>query len=49
MELGAFMEHSGAVLIVIVFLVIAIGVTLLLSTSSSPAKPEHPADPVRKD
>ena len=49
MELGAFMEHSGAVLTVIVVLGIAIGVTLLLSTSSSPAKPAHPADPLRRD
>jgi hypothetical protein len=31
--LARFMEHSGAVLLVIVFLVVSIGVTLLLTTT----------------
>ena len=32
-QLARFMEHSGAVLLVIVFLVLSIGVTLLLTTT----------------
>ena len=35
-SLGAFMEHSGAVLLVIVFLVVAIGATLLMTTAGRP-------------
>ena len=31
-----FLEHSGAVLIVIVFLMVAIGVTLLMSMAGRP-------------
>ena len=32
----SFIEHSGAVVLVIVFLMVAIGVTLLMSTAGRP-------------
>ena len=34
--LAKFVEHSGAVVLVIVFLAIAIGVTLLMTTAGRP-------------
>ncbi len=35
MDLMAFMAHSGAVMLVIAFLAVAIGVTLVMTTQSS--------------
>ena len=42
-DLPAFMEHSGAVLLVIAFLVAAIGVTLVMSTASPATDDQGPA------
>ena len=39
-DLPAFMEHSGAVLLVVAFLVVAMGVTLLVSTVSRKTEDE---------
>ena len=36
MDVAAFIEHSGAVLLVIVFLMVAIGVTMVLTTAGRP-------------
>jgi hypothetical protein len=35
MDLGAFLGHSGAVMLVIGFLAVAIGVTLVMTAQSS--------------
>ena len=40
-DVGAFVEHSGAVLLVIGFLAVAIGATLLMSTASRPEDRSH--------
>jgi len=37
-ELALFMEHSGAVLLVIAFLMVAIGVTMVMTTAGRPDK-----------
>jgi hypothetical protein len=36
MDLARFVEHSGAVVLVIAFLMVAIGVTLLMTTAGRP-------------
>ena len=41
------MEHSGAVLIVIVFLLVAIGATLLMSMAGRPGAREESGRPKR--
>ena len=40
-NVAAFMEHSGAVLLVIVFLMVAIGVTMLMTTAGRPDSSGH--------
>ena len=40
-SVGAFLEHSGAVLLVIAFLMVAIGVTMLLTTAGRPDSSGH--------
>ena len=40
-NIAAFIEHSGAVALVIAFLMVAIGVTLLMSTAGRPGEAER--------
>ena len=42
-DIPAFMEHSGAVLVVVVFLATSIGVTLMLTTVSREVEDQGPA------
>ena len=43
----SFIEQSGAVVLVIAFLVVAIGVTLLMSTAGRPGAAEDSGKPKR--